>query len=99
MALSPVGTGPYKLVEHVSNSHGVLEFNEDWHLKGEEAPQIKRIKLLYISDPAQRLNVLNTKEAYYSYGINFSDKVIMEASVVCCLVYSFLHKGKDLFLP
>ena len=80
MALSPVGTGPYKLAEHVSNSHCILEFNEDWHLKGEEAPQIKRVKILYVSDAAQRLNVLSTKEASYSYGLNFSDKVIMDAT-------------------
>ena len=78
-ALSPVGSGPYKLTEYVANSHCVLTFNEDWHGKTEE-PQIKTVKVRFVTDPAQRLNVLRTGEVDYAYGLNFTDMKIIDAS-------------------
>ena len=79
MALTPVGSGPYKLTEYVANSHCVLSFNEDWHGKTVE-PQIKTVKLRFVTDPAQRLNVLRTGEVDYAYGLNFTDMKIIEQS-------------------
>lgn len=78
MALTPVGSGPYKLTEYVANSHCTLTFNEDWHGKTEE-PQIKTVKVRFVTDAAQRLNVLRTGDVDYAYGLNFTDKVIVEA--------------------
>lgn len=71
MSLTPIGCGPYMLTEHVSNSHCILTFNENWHLKTEE-PQIKTVKVMFITDAQQRLNVLRSHEVDYAYGLDFN---------------------------
>ena len=79
MALDPVGTGAYTLGEYVPNSHCMLEYNENWW-QAKEAPQLKHIKIMFIADPAQRLNVLLANDVSYAYGLNFTDDVIVQAT-------------------
>lgn len=60
MATTPVGSGPYKLVEYVSGSYAVLEANEDYW---DGAPAIKDVRLQFITEASQRTNAFLTGEA------------------------------------
>ena len=54
---APNGTGPYKLVEYVPNSHVILEAHDEYW---GPAPAIKRIYYHNIEESAQRANALIT---------------------------------------
>jgi len=55
----PVGTGPYKLTEHVINSHIKMERRDDYW---GEKPQIKYLEFLVMAEPSQVVNALQAGE-------------------------------------
>ena len=69
LAATPNGTGPYELVEYVSNSHISFKAREDWW-GGDIA--IKNVNVLIMSEDTQKTNALITGDAQYS-SIPFKD--------------------------
>ncbi|MBQ6214798.1 MAG: ABC transporter substrate-binding protein [Oscillospiraceae bacterium] len=70
MVTTPVGTGPYKLVEWVSGSSMTLTYNENYW--GKE-PQIKDVTIVYIVDDSQRTTALETGAVDLVYSLPTSD--------------------------
>ena len=58
-ASNPIGTGPYKLVEWVKDSHLTLEANEDYFLG---APEFKTLTFKVIPEDSTRILALQTGE-------------------------------------
>lgn len=58
-----VGTGPYEVVEYVSNSHIIMEAREDYW---GEAPDVRRIYFKVMDEDSQKVNALEINEADYS---------------------------------
>lgn len=59
IATNPIGTGPYRLVEYVSNSH--ISFEANPHYWG-EAPAIANVTVRIITDGTAGLNALEAGE-------------------------------------
>ena len=57
LAMNPVGTGPYKVKEYVTNSHLTMEARENYW---GEPVKIKEITFKVIGEEAQRVNALTT---------------------------------------
>lgn len=65
-----IGTGPYKLVEHVTDEYAVFERNEDYW---GEKPAIRKITVKVIPDNQTRLLALEKGEIDLIFGKNMID--------------------------
>ncbi len=63
LATTPNGTGPYRLVEYVPNSHITFKARDDWW-GGEIA--IKNVNIEIMGEDAQKVNALIAGQAQYS---------------------------------
>jgi len=63
LASTPVGTGPYRVVDYVVNSHLTVEFRDDyWGPR----PAIDRITFRVLNEPSQRVNALTIGDVHYA---------------------------------
>ena len=72
-----VGTGPYKLVEFESSEYVLMEANEDYW---GEVPQIKKLKIMCVTEASTRTNMILTGEAQYAQDITPQDIASIEDS-------------------
>lgn len=71
-----VSTGPWKVVDFVSNDYATMERNEGYW---GEVPKTEKITLKYVAEEATRLIMLENGEADAAFSINPSDFPYMEA--------------------
>lgn len=76
MVTTPVGTGPYMLDEYVTGSYITMDYNPDYWDGGD--PEIKHIRVNFVSEASQRANVVLTGESDFSYNINYTDAAALE---------------------
>jgi len=57
---SPVGGGPFKIVDYKPKRHVMMERNKDYYIKGR--PYLDRIEVYYMPNALQRLNALRSGE-------------------------------------
>ena len=73
--ITPVGTGPYRLVEWVQGSKAVLEANEDYW---GGAPSIKHLTVLVVTDPSTRLAMLYSGDVDWAFAVPGTEANIMK---------------------
>ncbi len=78
------GTGPYKLTEFETGDHIYMEANEDYW---GGAPEIKKVKLLYVSEASTRLNMVLSGEAQFAESIANQDVAEVESSDIAKVRY------------
>ena len=67
---NPIGTGPFRLKESVSNEYVIVEkFDEYWG----DVAQLSEIKFVTVKEAATRVNMLETGEADYIVGVTAQD--------------------------
>lgn len=64
---NPIGSGPYKLVNHVLNGEIVLEAFEDYWQEG--VPYLDRMTIKVMADENTRINALKSGEVDFAYNI------------------------------
>jgi peptide/nickel transport system substrate-binding protein len=69
---SPIGTGPYRVLQVDSNKGVLIERNTKYNMASPANPQasISRIQFLNIPDPGTQVAKLLTKEIEFTYGID-----------------------------
>ena len=72
-----VGTGPYKLVEFATNEYVTMEANEDYW---GEVPEIKKLKIVCVTEASTRTNMILAGEAQYAQDITPQDVASIEDS-------------------
>jgi len=98
----PIGTGPYILTEYVPNSSVTLERREDYWGK---KPDAKYINFKILSEPAQRVNALETglvditniatSDVSYVEGLSGFEAIGRYAGMYCSI--GFNHGEKSAF--
>ncbi len=75
-ATKPVGTGPYKLVEHQMNSRIVLERNDAyWGPK----PKLRRVTIEIIKDPSARVAAIQSGQVDLTIGVPVREATRLKA--------------------
>jgi peptide/nickel transport system substrate-binding protein len=67
-ALNPVGSGPFRFVEWVTDSHIALERNDDYWDPGK--PYLDRIEIRHVPDGQVQLTMIRTDEAQLIDAVN-----------------------------
>ena len=63
LASEPIGSGPYRVVDYVVNSHLIVEVRDDyWGPR----PAIERIHFRVLDEPSQRVNALQTGDVDFA---------------------------------
>ena len=65
MNLKPIGSGPFKFVEHKQGEYIIMERNDDFFLEGK--PYLDKFIIKIIEDPNNRMLMMEREEALYSF--------------------------------
>lgn len=79
-----IGTGPYKLVDFKSSEYVLMEANKDYW---EKIPEIKKLKIVCVTEPSTRVNMILTGEAQYAQDIPPQDIESIESSGIATIRY------------